>query len=463
MNAGGSPARSPFETVLFRLLLLLVILAPLPLGSNRPWAWSLLGIGVGLMMVGWSVAASRDWLNATVPLRRMAVAASLFGAVIAWALLQGAGAVPESWWHPLWSEAATVLGVPVHGGLSLSPSLTMTGVLRLLTYGGVFWLAVQLCQNRDRARTALFVLAAANAAYALYGLSMHYLGVEKVLWFDKQAYLGDLTSTFVGRNAYGAYAGLGLLCMIALLLHVLRHRHTSRGLLAGFDETVMLRAVLALIGVCLTGTALLLSHSRGAFLSTTVAIGALLLLALMARLMRGKTLLLLTGVLTLIGSGMLLISGDEVLSRLAATNTDDARPALYSLSLQAISAAPWTGYGLGTFLPAFGIYRDTTLSSPLVWDFAHNTYLELAMDLGVVGAGLFYAAVAVVLGTCLQGVARRRRDHVYPVLAVSAATLLAAHGLVDFSAQIPAVAVTLAFLLGLGYTQSWSSAHHAEA
>jgi hypothetical protein len=34
-------------------LLLIVVLAPLPLGSNRPWAWSLLALATGAVLVLW--------------------------------------------------------------------------------------------------------------------------------------------------------------------------------------------------------------------------------------------------------------------------------------------------------------------------------------------------------------------------------------------------------------------------
>ena len=42
----------------------------------------------------------------------------------------------------------------------------------------------------------------------------------------------------------------------------------------------------------------------------------------------------------------------------------------------------------------------------------------------------------------------RRRDQVFALAAVGATVLVALHALVDFSLQIPAVAVTFAALLG---------------
>ena len=43
--------------LLFRLLLLLVALAPLPLGANREWAWLLCAWLSGVLALGWAVYA----------------------------------------------------------------------------------------------------------------------------------------------------------------------------------------------------------------------------------------------------------------------------------------------------------------------------------------------------------------------------------------------------------------------
>ena len=79
------------------------------------------------------------------------------------------------------------------------------------------------------------------------------------------------------------------------------------------------------------------------------------------------------------------------------------------------------------------------------------------MDLGVPAAALLGLSFAVIAGVCLRGLMVRRRDRLYPALAVASMVLLGAHGLVDFSVQIPAVAATFALLLGLGFAQSWNT------
>ncbi|WP_207436414.1 hypothetical protein, partial [Sabulibacter ruber] len=100
-----------------------------------------------------------------------------------------------AWWHPRWGEAAQALGLPVAGGVSIDPAMTHAAILRLFTYAGVFWLAVQLGRERARAREAIVAVAVAGCVYAAYGLAMHFSGWERILWIEKWAYVGDLTAT----------------------------------------------------------------------------------------------------------------------------------------------------------------------------------------------------------------------------------------------------------------------------
>src|SRR5690606_35927517 len=74
--------------LLFRALLVLVPLAPLPFGSNRPWSWSLLALRAGRLRLGWAAAAARGRAPAPVPLRKAWPVVLPFGLACAWAALQ---------------------------------------------------------------------------------------------------------------------------------------------------------------------------------------------------------------------------------------------------------------------------------------------------------------------------------------------------------------------------------------
>ena len=83
--------------------------------------------------------------------------------------------------------------------------------------------------------------------------------------------------------------------------------------------------------------------------------------------------------------------------------------------------------------------------------------MESALELGIPAAIALILAVGTTAFYCLIGIRRRRRDVIYPAVGLAATVLVAVHSLVDFSLQIPAVAVTYSLLMGVACAQSWRS------
>lgn len=123
----------------------------------------------------------------------------------------------------------------------------------------------------------------------------------------------------------------------------------------------------------------------------------------------------------------------------------------------AIVQSPWIGTGFGSFPDIFPWFRDGRFINDSVWSQAHNSYLENALELGVPATIALNLSVALVGWRCFRGFIRRHRRKTIPLLGVCATVLVAAHALVDFSLQIPAVSVLFAFMLGTALAQSWSS------
>lgn len=449
-------------TVIFRILLALVLLAPIPFGAYRPWAWSLLGSLTGILLAAWAVAVFRGRTHVNLPLRHLWFVILPFLAALVWAMLQTWVGMPTGWHHPLWADVDRVLGAgmgrpAITGSVSIDPEMTFNAILRLLTYSGIFLLTAQLCRNRARARTGLLAVILAQLCYAAYGLILHFSGVELILWFEKWAYVGDLTSTFVNRNAYAAYAGMGMVCCIGLFINALKHMSARRGRMFDMAETIFIRAIPYLMAAMVIGVALLLSRSRAATVATGAALLIMVLCALWAHLVRLRTAAACALAVLIIGFSALLLGGEGVAQRFSDGITDRTREEIYRLGLAAVEDSPLVGHGLGAFEPAFRIYRDSSLTADPIIDLAHNVHLETLMDMGLVGAGLLYLSFAAIFVICAWGLRNRQRDQIYPIVALSCATLIAGHGFVDFSAQMPAIAMTLAFLLGIGYAQSWQT------
>ncbi|HEV7372225.1 O-antigen ligase family protein [Arenibaculum sp.] len=457
----GRPAPETEAGARIWALILLLALLPLPFGGARPWAGAAFAVAVGLMLAVWSLRCAVAGRPGAIPLRRLAAEGLLLALLAGWIAFQGLSLTPAAWHHPIWDEAATALSTEPVGAISVDPARSFTALATLLGHASLFWLVLQAGREPGRAHRLLAALVAIGTAYAAYGLTMELSGAGLVLWFEKWAYHGDITATFVNRNSFATYAGLCLLAAIGLLARqLLRHdgkQAPRRERLLRRIQALAGRGSLLLGAVAILATALLLSHSRAGMVSTGIGIAVFLIVFLLNPGQRRGRRLPVAAAVFLALLAVTNFSGEGTLLRLRATEfeTGNGRFPVYALMQRAIADSPHLGFGYGTFERTFPLYRTADVA--IRFDRGHNDWLESAMDLGLPGAALLIGLFALPFLRCLRAGLTRRRDGLYPALACGATALVATHALLDFSLQIPAVAATFTALLALGVAQSWSS------
>jgi O-antigen ligase len=450
--------------VLFHILVALVIGSPLPLGSVYPLSWWMIAGVTGMLLLAHGAMQLR---RGATPMERLGPTWPWlfpFAVAIAWIAIQASSLTPEAWHHPLWQATGAALDTEVIGAISINPFDTVSAAIRLLSYGGIFWLAFRLCHARERAEMAFFALSFAAFAYACYGLIDHFTGAQMVLWFPKRYYLDSVTSTFVNRNNYATYAGLGLICATGMLIKQLSS--SASGSVEPRDWLVkLLKLLSSWRGLLLPGwfaliTALLLTDSRAGVLSSIAGLAALIAAVAASRTLRRGHVMAIGGAIILGAAIFIGYSGGPVAERIARTELEnEGRPLVYEIARQQIAKRPWLGTGYGTFEEAFRLVQTEQVKGH--WDKAHNTYLENALELGVPAALALMLSVLALFVRCIRGVFRRRRDAVYPAIGIGATTLVACHSMVDFGLQIPAITATFVFIMGIAAVQSWPRRHAA--
>ena len=383
-----------------------------------------------------------------------------FAAVLLWATIQILPWSPRAWHDPLWAQTAAFLGTPYHGSISFDAQSTVDAIMRLIGYGAIFIAAWGFGLDRERASRIVKVMFWTITACAAYGLLVQFSGTNTVLWFQKWIFLNFVTGPFLNRNHFATYIGFGTVMCAVLLFGRLKSAFEPE---LSRRET-LIRLIRSTVGTswdylaagAVLLTALLLTGSRAGTASTLLGlltVGALLItregskrsLPLMAVLVGGLAIM-----------AFLSLSGEEVVDRTLATSiTTEERQTVYALVLTAINDHFWTGIGLGTFDPVFSIYRDTTLLNS--WDKAHNVYLETMLELGAPATVVMFASMAWIFAMCARGYFLRHRDRNYPLIAIGCAVIATVHSTLDFSLQIPAVAIAFAAILGVGFAQSFST------
>ena len=113
-------------------------------------------------------------------------------------------------------------------------------------------------------------------------------------------------------------------------------------------------------------------------------------------------------------------------------------------SAHIIADNPWIGTGLGSFAVAYPQYQS--FATDLLWDHAHNDYVEVLAEMGAVGGFLIAAALAMFFLLAF-GRVRERLEHEIGWIQMGAAISccgLLVHGLGDFNLHIPANAAWFA-------------------
>ena len=461
MRAGQ---RRDIETaVLFWCLIGGLAWLPYWYGSNDTFAWGVNAVLFPLLTILFEAALLVRGQGHPVGLKVVGSSFILFTVVIVWILVQNTTWTPSFLHHPIWSITADVLSKQVAGSISVNRDLTALALMRLLTAGCTFWLALQLCRDPARASQLLMAVSIIAAGYAAYALVQLSLQREALDAAEEIASPGFATSTFFNRNHFATYAGLGLIVACGLLTRLYTYEVSIRVGSLGYKISSAIEAtgrwgtlLICVAFVLLLG--LMLTASRAGITATVIGLCMFAVLSVAGRSGNAgeRRVILFCGLAA--AAIVSFLFGQAALGMLTEKGIADLnRSAVYILVLGSILQAPFLGYGYGTFVDVFPMFRDNTVEGRGVWEYAHNTYLEVYQGLGVLFGSALILSVLLLILKCCSGALMRERGSTTPKVAASVALLVGLHAFLDFSLQIQAINLTFAAVLGAGVAQANSS------
>ena len=408
---------SKAECALVILVLANLWWTTLCLGGYRPETMVVTAaVNLGTLGLLWAVAA---WRRRRLEFPGAALATLPF---LAYGAVNAAWITPVPWlgWRDWlgWAQMAAVFWVVLAG--------VRTGRARTVLFGGM---------------ATLGVVAVGMAVYQRLGdQGWLMMGRRQALQF-----LGRSSGPFGIPNSLAAFLNLLLPAMVALTF--------QRG--AGAGQ----RALCGYLAVLFAG-GVLLTLSRGAWLSLGVALTAWPLLALRGAARRWRWSLIVA--LLLAASVMALyLSASQVRGRidqLLRNQGEVSRSVMWRAGWKLAGERPLFGTGAGSYGVLFERYRPERFWDDPHW--AHNDYLNTLSDYGIVGLLLSFGVAALMLA----GAGRRlfQPDGLQagwsgaagrmPTLRAGLAIGLLAFALqlfVDFNLKIPALAQAAAIAAAL--------------
>lgn len=429
--------RSSLQTpdkALFIGLCLLLFWAPLPLGSNRPWAMQLLQAWCALLAAGLCWHLARGNLTLSPVLRKSWPIITAFAGILLWTAVQ----------------------------LVVTDNTTsvVLSLQRTLTFSLFFLICLQLLSTPARLEACANIIVLSGVFQAIYavlvtmgGSDFDLLGLKLISPFKDAT-----TGTFVNRNHLAGYLEMSLATGIGLLMAGLessgeavswreRSRRLLRALLGG-KARIRLFLVVMVIALVMTGSRM----GNAAFFAS---MGLCAVIGFLLYRKASRSLVVLFASMIVID--LLIISTWFGLDRLAQRIEQTHISEEVRLDVNA-NAWPWfmdhwfTGAGAGSFGSSFPAYRTADVGP--FFDFAHNDYLQILGEYGVIGGAFFAIVVISTLVITIQA-QRLRRNRTLRGMAFAAMmgiTSLMIHASVDFNHYIPANALLFILLCAFAWT-----------
>jgi O-antigen ligase len=352
-------------------------------------------------------------------------------------------------------------------GLALSPYYypVRMSIMRFAIYGLFFLSLTQLLNSQKRIELAVFLILITGSFEAMYGLIQTYSGSGYIWWYKKGTNLRDLTGTYINRNHFAGFMGMGLLLAASYAAAIAPRgkedktvytyggsvrRKVSR-FISG-EHRFNKRSLILFAGVVM-GIGLIFSASRGGMISAAGGMLCMGLLFISRKDHRRKGLVLV--ILFVITSVYAVHIGVEYpLERFKTFYASLEQRARYTeKTIDMFQDYKLSGIGVGNFQYAYPKYQAAEDKGTFIRH-AHNDWAQYLAEAGIIGLCILLAGVSYFIYWTMR-LWRKRRDPFAVCLGVAplaAMATIAIHSYTDFNLHIPANFLMLVAIMAIGYS-----------
>ena len=379
----------------------LLMFGPVAFGSVEPWSIFVLEAGATLLVLLW---LAKQWIDDEIRIK----------------------------WNPLFlpmAAFAVLIVIQLAAGGTTYRHDTVAGALLYCAYAMLCFLSSQTLFRNFQARRLAFVFSIYGAALASFALLQGMASNGKLYWMRTPRMGGQIYGPYVNHNHY---AGLmEMLVPIPLVLSVSHLASSRQRMLAAATAAVM-------------ASTIFLSGSRGGMLALVIEL--LIFAVVLIRQHRGfrtavsvaAFLLIVISLLTWVGGGELSRRVSSISTETRSEITGGMRLTIDRDALHMFSKKPVLGWGVRAFPVVYPQFRS--FYTNFFVNEAHNDYLQLLVEMGLLGFGAMLWFLIVVYRRAVIKI----KDWTSDVSgAVTLACMLGCSGIlvhstVDFNLQIPA-------------------------
>ncbi len=443
---------------LFNSYLALLFWAPIPLGSNRPWAWAIIETIAFILLAIYLFSAIKNKENIWQRCHNYKPLIIIFSCVQCWVFIQTIP-IPVAWLYSISPELSNIYTYlsPSFATLSLDSAQSTVALYKGLAYLCLILLTIFLVNSEIRFKNLLITMVASGTFQAIYG-SLQSLSGNKKSWVFELANSSIATGGFIYKNHFANFLLLTISMGVGLLVAGLSNHKatTSKEFFRRIISVLIQGKAVIRISLALMVIGLVLSRSRmgNAAVFSAMAITGLFSLFFFKQKSKGLTILIVS--LFVIDAFILgaWFGIDKVKTRLEQTNLmHETRDEVDIYGLELIEKYPLTGTGAGSFYATFPTVQRADVQ--LFYDHAHNDYLQFAIEFGLPATILLGI---MILWSLWQTIYTMRQRHSNLMKGAAFGCMMAIIGMlihisVDFNLQAPAN--TIYFLIIL--TLSWQT------
>jgi O-antigen ligase len=345
--------------------------------------------------------------------------------------------------------------------VTVHPWATRQELFKVLAYAAIFFVIVSHYRTKEQVRTLVKTILWMGCFLVLFTIVQKITWNGRIFWIypvDEVLKSGSrIWGSYINRDHFAGYMEMAIPLGMGLLLYsaprVRALPESALGLkVARFlaNEKLVPYALMFLLVLLMTA-ALFMTFSRGGIIAFVVSSLFFAWITRRRRTLRSKTALL-TILAAVIFAAVVLAAWDQLEERFSALEEDHiSRLNVWQDSLGIVRDYPVLGTGLGTFENAYMRYQTTM--PRFLFDHAHNDYVELVTDTGVLGLLLGVGMALVFFRSAFR---RWRRKHGMFGKCIGAGGLasfvaIATHSFTDFNLHIPANALLFAVISALTY------------